>query len=243
MWVKTIKTRYRLAILGAAVLACAIGSGIFSKKPPKVGKILPKTPSIGLREDLRRLVNLSYGTTPFVSSDVMNIPNIAHYIGRRSRTSGVNQGEARFIDSGGAVDGLYTTNATSCSILIVVVRNEKQTTVGMAHADDLTTERDVERFYELAKLSGEVEAYVIGGSPENFIKVMRVSQKHAKKVKFYNADEDGTYYISKGAIVDKEGNIYVGEYMDFMADDWTLMDDHNLYYSREKSNKGLIIYR
>ncbi|MBI2335459.1 MAG: hypothetical protein HYU97_01695 [Deltaproteobacteria bacterium] len=155
--------------------------------------------------------------TQINTSDLNSLPSSFEY--QQPNTIGVLQGDARFLNPTGKIDGLYTMGAGPCAILIAVSRDSggHVTNIGMAHIDGMVREQYIDSFFQRLGQNDKntIEIHVISGDEDIAFRILKASQNASATIRFFNADFHGDR--SDAAIVDREGKVYYGFREDFRS--------------------------
>lgn len=123
---------------------------------------------------------------------------------------GVRMGEAAIFEPSGKAEALYTDNAFSCAILVLIARNketDKISGIALAHVDGYNSSIPV--LFDLLRNGTDVkfDAYAIGGD-WNFRYWVEAAIRKEKDTKLYSVCSQCDGEKSKAAAVDSNGKIY-----------------------------------
>ena len=187
-------------VVRTAVLACALA---ITPHTSRTTFALDFKDRKALLENLRR-TNVS---------DLNTLLTLNRYHGPKPRV--IYEGEGVVVTHFDNLGGIWTEDASSCSILIAIGRtlSGRIKMIGMVHIGRATEEDAIGDFYLRFYDAGSVriETYVIGGVAENALKALKMSRAHGAYIKFFNADLDDTRIDA--ALVDRRGNVYYGDYL------------------------------
>ena len=143
------------------------------------------------------------------------LPPTSDYKGKLTWEIGMD--EAAFLKPDGEHDGIYTTGAMDCAVVVAVLRNaftREVIRVGMMHVDPslagkVKPKNHVREFFEKLKEgnSGSVEVIIISGNLEAGKRVFEESDR-AGKIIFMNCDVDSGGDRPDSVLVGRNRKVY-----------------------------------